>query len=102
MTRYLCIWKGVSSRFPDNRETAIKQAMTITQGGQEALKAGRLKDWGISPDGTKGYVVIEGSETDLARLAWMGTPMFEWEIYPALTADQWMGVLKSSANPVQK
>jgi hypothetical protein len=102
MTRYMCIWKAVSSGLPEDKEVLTKRAIEITQDGQEAMKTGRLKEWGISPDGRKGYVVLEGSETDLARLAWMGTPGFEWEIYPALTVDQWMGVLKTPAIPIQK
>ncbi len=93
----MCIRRASSSRVPEDREAIVRRAITVTQGGQEALKAGRLKGWGISPDGRKGYVVFGGSETDLARIAFRGVPLFESEIYPIMTANQWMEALKSSA-----
>lgn len=97
MTRYLINWKAVNSRIQENREARIKQDIAFTQMVQEALKSGPLKEWATNTDGTKGYATFEGSETDMALMSTMYVPFFEFEVYPILTADEWMGVLKTAA-----
>ena len=97
MTRYLITWKAVNSRIHENVEARVKQDMAFTQMVQEALKSGALKEWGTSTDGMKGYAIFDGSETDMALMSVMYVPFFEFEIYPILTADQWMGILKTVA-----
>jgi len=102
MTKYLIIWKVVNSRIPDDMETHLKRAIKLSQMVQESMKAGKTKEWGTRPDGTRGYSVFEGSETDLALEAAKYGPLFEYEVYPILTVDQWMGILKGAAQTVQK
>lgn len=98
MTRYLVIWKAVNSRFPENREARLKLQMGFTQLVQEALKSGGpLKEWGSIPDGTMGYAIFDGSETDMAAMATLYVPTFEFETHPILTADEFLGVLKKLA-----
>ena len=97
MTRYLVYWKAVNSRIPENVEAKVKQLKTFTQMAQEALKSGALKEWGTFGDGTEGYVVFEGSETDGALMSMMYTPFYELEVHPILTADQFMEVLNTVA-----
>jgi len=98
MTRYLVIWKAVNSRFPENREAKIKQQIGFTQLVQEALKSGGpLKEWATIPDGTMGYAIFDGSEIDMGVMATFYTPYFEFEVHPIMTADQFMGILKTAA-----
>jgi hypothetical protein len=97
MTRYLVTWKAVNSRVSDNRETRIKTQMAHTQLVQESLKSGALKEWGTEPDGQRGYAIFEGSEADMALLAAVFVPYYEFQVVPIMTADQWMGALKTAA-----
>jgi len=98
MTRYLVLWKAVNSRFPENREAKIKQQIGFTQLVQEALKSGGpLKEWATIPDGTMGYAIFDGNETDMGVMATFYMPYFEFEVHPIMSADQFMGVLKTAA-----
>jgi hypothetical protein len=94
MAKYLVTWKAVNARQPENQEARIKQAMAHTELVREALKSGALKEWGCSPDGQKGYAVFEGSEDDMSLMSTMYVPFYEFDVYPILTVDQWLGVLK--------
>jgi hypothetical protein len=97
MTRYLVIWKAVNSRFPEEREARVKQQIGFTQIVQEALKSSPLKEWGTIPDGTMGYAIFDGSETDMAVMATLYVPHFEFEVHPILTAEEFLGALKTAA-----
>ena len=97
MTKYLVIWKAVNSRIPENTEAKVKQLRAFTQMAQEALKSGGMKDWGTFGDGTEGYAVFEGSETDGALLATMYIPFYEFEIHSVLTVDQYLEALNTVA-----
>jgi hypothetical protein len=96
MTKYFVYWKAVNSRIPEDREAKIKRSIGFLQIIQEALKSGPIKAYGTRPDNVEGYVIFEGSETDMARMATMFVPDFEFEVYPILTADEMMEVLKSA------
>jgi len=95
MTRYLVTWKAVNARQPENVEARVKQDMKFMETIQDALKSGALKDYGIAPDGMKGYAIFEGTETAGALMAQMFVPFYEFDQTPMLTADQWVEVLKS-------
>jgi len=96
MPRYLITWKAVNARIPENREARIKQQIAHTELVHEALKSGALKDWGVRTDGQMGYAIFEGNDEDGARLGTMFVPYYEFDICPILTAEQWLGVLKSA------
>ena len=96
MTRYFVYWKAVNSRIPENTEAKIKQSIGFYQITQEALKSGPIKAFGARPDSAVGYAIFEGSEADMARMATMFVPYFEYEVYPIMTADEMMEVLKSA------
>ena len=95
MTKYLVTWKTVNARQPEDTEARVKQSLKFMEMTRDALKSGALKDYGITPDGGKGYAIFEGTETAGALMAQMFTPFFEFEETPVLTADQWVEVLKS-------
>ena len=96
MPKYLVTWKAVNTRVPENREARIKQQIAHTELVHESLKSHALKEWGTSPDGQKGYAIFEGTEDDMARMGTMFVPFYEFDICPILTAEQWLGVLKSA------
>ena len=96
MTKYLVTWKTVNARQPEDTEARVKQSLKFMEMTRDALKSGALKDYGITPDGGKGYAIFEGTETAGALMAQMFTPFFEFEETPVLTADQWVEVLKSA------
>jgi hypothetical protein len=96
MTKYLVTWKAVNARQPENTEARVKQSLKFMEMTQDALKSGALKDYGITPDGGRGYAVFEGTEAAGALMAQMFVPFFEFEETPVLTADQWVEVLKSA------
>jgi len=96
MTRYFVYWKSVNSRIPEDRDAKIKQSIGFLQIIKEALKSGPIKEFGVRPDDVEGYAIFEGSEIDMARMATMFVPNFEYEVYPILSADEMMEVLKSA------
>ena len=96
MTRYLVTWKAVNSRILEDREARIKASIGFIQIIQEALKSGPIKEYGTRPDNVMGYAIFEGNEADMARMATMFVPHFEFEVHPIMTADEMMEVLKSA------
>ena len=96
MARYLVTWNAVNSRIPNDRDARIKRSIGFIQIIQEALKSGPIMAYGTRPDNVAGYAIFEGSETDMARMGTMFVPDFEFEVYPVLTADEMMEVLKSA------
>jgi len=95
MTRYLVTWKAVNARQPEKIEDRVKQDLKFMETIQDALKSGALKDYGIAPDGMKGYAIFEGTETAGAMMTQMYVPFYEFEETTMLTADQWVEVLKN-------
>lgn len=65
MPRYLVKWKTVNARVSEDPATNLKKTGDILRRVQRDLVSGSLKDWGMSPDGSTGYAVFEGSEQDL-------------------------------------
>ena len=96
MTRYLVTWKAVNSRILEDREARIKASIGFVQLVAEAMKSGPIKAYGVRPDNAVGYAIFEGSEADMARMAMMFVPYFEFETYPILTADEMLEALKSA------
>jgi hypothetical protein len=98
MTRYLVIWKAVNSRFPEEREVRVKQQIGFTQLVLEAVKSGGpLKEWATIPDGTMGYAIFDGTEADMAIMATLYMPHFEFETYPIMNAEEFLAALKTAA-----
>ena len=98
MTRYLVIWKAVNSRFPEERDARVKQQIGFTQLVHEAHKSGGpLKEWATIPDGTMGYAIFDGGVTDMALMATLYVPHFEFETHPIMSAEEFLGALKTAA-----
>jgi len=94
MPKFLVTWKVVNSRLPEDAEARHKRDTAFTEMVQQALKAGALKDWGCAPDGQKGYAIFEGKENDMALMAQLYLPYFEFQDQMVLTADELLEVLK--------
>jgi len=94
MAKFLVSWKALNSRTSENPEERHKQNIAFVELVQQALKAGALKDWGTAPDGMKGYAIFEGSEADMALMAQLYLPYFEFQDQIVLTADEFLEVLK--------
>jgi hypothetical protein len=58
------------------------------------LDAGKMTDWGSFSNGKDGYAIIEGSEDDVFATMYKFMPVISYEVFPVLSADQYVEGIK--------
>jgi hypothetical protein len=88
MTKFLIQWRKNPQIVPENPEMVAKHGLTLLEGVKAALKSGDFKDWGVYCNGLTGYVIAEGTETDILTglLKWM--PYVLFDVYAVANVDQ--------------
>ncbi len=89
MTKYYVKWTMNPLEIPKNPEERMKAWQMAVQMVKDGLKSGRVKDWGMTTDLSKGYAIVEGKdETDVASYLGMWIPLLNLSAKPVLTVDQ--------------
>jgi hypothetical protein len=73
----------------------VKLWLTLTQEVKRMLKSGEVKEWTHYAGESGGYVIMEGSETDLLKLEGTFIPYVKWTTKDLLTIEQCETVWKS-------
>ncbi len=93
MTKFLVLWEYDRSKLPASRKdehemlnkslNAVKERMKRTGG-----------DFGVFMGGLEGYTIGEGTEEEVASMMWQYGPILKYKIYPVLSVDQSIEVLR--------
>ena len=91
---YLITWKANMSLFPTDQEERTKLTMSWTEKMKKDLDSGKVKMWGISIGGGKGFSVVEGSGKEIFADSMFYTPYLKSKVKPMLSFDEWMDAMK--------
>ena len=90
----LILWEMNESLIPSDPEEGMKFYMTNLQRVKEGVETGRLKMWGLSPGGNKGFAVAEAEGKELFALIAAWGPYVRFEVKPMISADEAIEALK--------
>ena len=68
--------------------------MSWTEKAKKDLDSGKVKMWGISLGGSKGFAVVEGSGKEILADSMFYSPYLKSKVKPMLSFDEYMDVLK--------
>lgn len=95
MGKYLLIWQLDSSRVPVDQKERGRQWAGLLGMVKKDLEKGLTKDWGIFAGEDSGYVIAEGSETDIAVMVQQYYPFVNFETHPIMSVSQAEEVVKA-------
>ena len=92
---YLMLWEADMSAYPSNPDEASKLRQSSIETIRKNIESGKVKMWGISPEGLHGFV-IRGEED--AKTLLTGSlerlPHVKRKIIPMLSFDEYLDVMK--------
>ena len=89
MTRYYVKWTMNPLLAPKSPEEGMKLYQSLLEMVKAYMKAGIVKDWGVTSDLSEGYAIVEfANETDHAAYMLNWIPALNIVSKPVLTADQ--------------
>lgn len=95
MAKYLLMWRLDPARVPaDPRERAAGWTGLMAMVKQD-LEKGTSKDWGTFVGEGSGYVIVEGTETEISIMTQQYSPYVQFETHPVMSADQIEDMLKA-------
>jgi len=82
VARFLTLWRlNMSAPWPMDPSKALELNEKMWAAMDDSMKKGLVKDYGIFPDGTAGYVIGEGDATNVFRAANMYMPYVLFETH---------------------
>jgi hypothetical protein len=96
MAKYLILWEIDPARVPVNAKERGTAWLTMVEMVKADMKKGITKDWGAFPGEMKGYVIGEGSETDIVSVCLQYLPYVKFEVHPVISLAQDEQVIKAS------
>jgi hypothetical protein len=100
MTKFLIKWKA-ESFYPPSKEERLKLWVSMAESTKADLDTGLMKDWGISVGSGEGYVIAEGSETEVWETCVKYRPYVRFEVTPVISIDQYLATIKKMAEKAQ-
>lgn len=97
MPKFLIKWKVNPQMMPTNPEERIKLLQSMNEMVKERIESGEIMDWGEYCDGSGGYGIGEGDDTDVYADFIKWWPYVDFDAKPVLTIDQ---VIKSTNKAV--
>jgi hypothetical protein len=95
MGKYLLLWRLDPARVPVDPKERAKGWSGLMSMVKNDLEKGISKDWGTFIGEESGYVIVEGSETELAMLTQQYIPYASFETHPIMSASQIEDMLKA-------
>jgi hypothetical protein len=100
MTKFLVKWK-VESFFTLSREERLNLFIWMAETAKAQMDTGLFTDWGINADGGSGYVIAEGTETDVYESIIKYRPYITFEVSPVISLNKHLETLKKMATEVK-
>ena len=95
MGRYLLLWQLDPARVPvDPKERAAGWSGLMAMVHKD-LEKGICKDWGAFVGEGSGYVVVEGTESEVSLMAQQYNPYCHFETHPLMSVNQIDDMLKT-------
>ena len=85
---YLVLGERNDSVLPTDREEQMKIMMPIMENVKKDIDSGELLMWGVSPGGSRGFVVSKQDEKTIHANLSMVAPYWKFEVTPMLSIDE--------------
>ncbi len=95
MARYAVFWEYNIDHCPLSSQQKTDQWLTLADSVKKLLKSGEVKEWTHYAGEAAGYMIIEGSETDVLRLTDTYLPYIKCTVKTMLTIEQCEQVWRS-------
>ena len=95
MAKYLILWKSDNSKVPTDPKEAVALNMRQGEMTKQAMKEGKVTDWGLFPGGGGGYALAEGSALDVFTGSAQFMPYITFKVQEVLSIDEVMAAMKS-------
>jgi len=95
MPKYLVIWEGDASRWPDDAKERVALSTKFNEMTKQDMKEGKIVDWGVFVEGNSGYAVIEGNGSELYKEVQRYRPYMNFKVHQVLSIDEHLEALKS-------
>ena len=95
MSRYIMFWEYNHDHCPLENDEKVKQWLSLADATKDILKSGEIKDWAHYAGESAGYVVVEGNEQDVLKLASLYIPYVRFTTKALLNMEQCEQVWKS-------
>jgi hypothetical protein len=95
MSRYVMLWKYDTSYCPTDTKEKVNQWLMLTDAVKNLLKKGTIKEWAHYVGEPAGFIIVEGNESDVMRVADSYLPYIRWTVKSLTTIEQCEAVWKS-------
>jgi hypothetical protein len=102
MTKFHIEWQKNPSLTPTDPAKMIQLNLSLLEMVKAELKAGRLTDWGHYCNGSSGYCIVEGTETDMVPTLLKYSPYILFDVKPVISVDQSIEANKLAAQSKTK
>ncbi|MGD0330772.1 MAG: hypothetical protein ABSB40_10070 [Nitrososphaeria archaeon] len=80
----------------------LKMVLGMTQAIKGDLSKGRIKEWGVSVDGSMGYAITELGEKELYAALMEYQPYILFEVHAVLSADEFGNIVQAALKSLKK
>ena len=102
MTKWFLTWKMTPQYWSLPRAERLKIGIQMLEMVYADIKAGLIKEWGITADTGGGFTISEGTVTQLYESLMKYRPYFAFEVTPYIPFDQHKNTLKTIADRFSK
>jgi hypothetical protein len=95
MARFMLLWEYDTSRCPLDPKEKVHQWLGLTEVVKKQLKSGEIRDWAHFGAESAGYVIVDGDETDVLKVAGTFVPYVKYTAKTLLNIEQCEKVWKS-------
>jgi hypothetical protein len=90
MTKYFMTWEADETLWPTDPKGQGALSMKFGELVHQAMKEGKITDWGIFIGGDRGYIIAEGDGADLYAELQQYHPYIDFMVHQVLTIDEAM------------
>ena len=88
MSRYIMFWEYNFDQCPLETKEKVSQWLTLSEVMKNLLKSGEVKEWAHYGGESAGYVIVEGNEQDVLKIASAYIPYVKFTTKSILSLDQ--------------
>ena len=95
MTKYLILWQFNPALLQLTGEERVKLLIKLSEMIKENIKNGIIKDWGMSPDESIGYIISEQTEKELYAALLPFVSYISFKVHPMLSVNEVLEEIKN-------
>ncbi len=95
MARYLALWEADNSRLPTDLKQRTSDSLEAISYLRQEMEKGLIKDWGSFVGVPNGFIIYEGTETEVNNSTLFFAPYYTFKVYPLSSLDQVEELYKS-------